>query len=138
MVGAASSPSWRYPMRLFLALPLLLAFAQDDAAIQDLIRRLDDGDPEIREKSQRELIKAGSKALEPLRKALSSESAEVRVRAAQAIRSIENDLKAREVYPAFKALALKRTGTAGEILEDLSRQTGVKFDASPEQRRTKA
>lgn len=125
-------------IRLLLALPLLLGFAQDDAAIQDLIRRLDDSDLEVREKAVRDLIQAGGKALEPLRKALSSESAEVRARAAQAIRSIEKDIRSREVCPDHKPLALKRTGTVAEILEDLGRLSGARFDASPELRALKA
>ncbi len=125
-------------IRLLLVLPLLFGFAQDESAIQDLIKRLDDSDLETREKAVRDLIKAGSKAVEPLRKALSSESAEVRVRAAQALKAIENDLRAREVYPEHKALSLKRSGNVGEILDDLGRLTGAKFDAAPEHREMKA
>jgi hypothetical protein len=83
------------------------------------------------------IIAAGPKALEPLRKAVSSESAEVRVRAAQAIKAIELAIKTREVYPDHKPLSLKKTATVGEILEELGRQTGAKFDASPEQRALK-
>lgn len=124
--------------RLLLAIPLLLGLAQDPSAIQDLIKRLDDSDLETREKAVRDLIKAGSKALEPLRRALSSESAEVRVRAAQALKAIESGLQAREVYPEPKALSLKRTGSVGEILDDLGRMTGARFDAAPEHRELKA
>ncbi|HTF55993.1 MAG TPA: HEAT repeat domain-containing protein, partial [Planctomycetota bacterium] len=123
---------------LLLALPLILGLLQDDARIDDLVRKLDDADLEVREGAVRDLVKAGAKALEPLRKALKSESAEVRLRATQALRTIENDLKARQVCPEHKPLALKRSGTVGEILDDLAGQTGAKFDASPSLRESKA
>lgn len=124
-------------LRILLAIPLVLAFTQDDATIQDHIRRLDDSDLEVREKALRELIKAGSKALEPLRKVLASESAEVRSRATQAIRAIESELQSREAYPAYKAWTLKRSGTVGEILDDLVKLTGVRVEASAEHRAKK-
>jgi len=122
---------------LLIALPLLVGFVQDEAAIQDMIRRLDDADLEVREKAVKDLIAAGSKALEPLRKAAASESAEVRARAAQAMKAIELAIGIRQVYPDHKPLSLKRTGTVGEILEDLVRLTGARIDASPEQRALK-
>jgi hypothetical protein len=125
-------------IRLLIALPLLVALPQEDAAIQALIRKLDDADLEVREKAVRDLIQTGARALEPLRKALTSESAEVRARAAQAIRSIEHEVRSREVCPAYKPLALKRAGTVAEVLEDLSRLAGARFDASPDLRAMKA
>lgn len=125
-------------IRLLLVLPLLLGVAQDEPAIQDLIKRLDDSDLEAREKAMRELIKIGAKALEPLRKAASSESAEVRVRAEQAIRAIETEIKSREVCPPGKPFTLKRAGTVGEILDELNRLTGGRFEATLEQREIKA
>src|SRR5258705_8025957 len=123
---------------LLLALPLVLGLFQDEAGIDDLVRKLDDADLEAREGAVRDLVKAGAKALEPLRKALKSESAEVRLRATQALRTIENDLKARQVCPDPKPLALKRSGTVGEILDDLARQSGAKIDAAPALRESKA
>ena len=125
-------------IRVLLALPLLLGFAQDDSSIQDLIKRLDDSSLEVREKAARDLVKIGAKALEPLRKAASSENAEVRVRAEQAIRAIETEIKSREVCPPSKPFTLKRTGTVGEILDELGRLSGAQFDATPEQRGLKA
>ena len=125
-------------LRLALLLPLLVGFAQDDATIHELIRKLDDADLEVRDKAVRELIQAGAKAMEPLRKAATSESAEVRMRATQAIRAIESDIKAREVCPPHKALDLKKSGTVGQILADLIRQTGFTFQASADQMALKA
>src|SRR5688572_10179204 len=117
-------------IRLILALPLLFGFAQDDAAIRELIRKLDDADVEVRDQAMRDLIQAGPKALEALRKAMTSDSAEVRMRSGQALKVIETEVKAREVCPPHKALGLKQSGTVGEILEELSRRTGARFDAS--------
>ena len=124
--------------RLLLAVPLLLGFVQDEAAIRDLIRKLDDTDLEVRESALAKLVQAGPPALEPLRQASKSESAEVRIRAAQAIRAIEVHVRTREIYPAFKPLGLKRSATVGELLDDLAARTGTKFEATAEQRKLKA
>ena len=125
-------------MRFLLALPLLLGFAQDDAAIRDLIKRLDDTDLEVREKALKDLIQAGPKALDALKKALASESAEVRSRAGQAIRAIELERSRGEVCPPYRKFTLKRSGTVGEILDDLVRETGIQAEASKEFRDRKA
>lgn len=125
-------------IRLMLVLPLLLGFAQDDAALQDLIKKLDDSSLEVREKALRDLVKLGPKALESLRKAVSSESAELRVRAEQAIRAIELEVKSREVCPPSKPFTLKKSGTVGEILDELARLSGTPFEAATEQRELKA
>src|SRR5262245_60101676 len=125
-------------LRFLLALPLLLGFAQDDATIRDLIRKLDDSDLEVRDKAQRDLIQAGAKAMEALKKALASDSAEVRSRAGQAIRAIELERSKAEVCPPYKKFTLKRSGTVGEILDDLVRETGIQLDASKEFRERKA
>ena len=122
---------------LMLALPLLLGFVQDEAAIRDLIRKLDDTDLEVRDKALTELTKAGRAALELLRQAEKSESAEVRARATQAIRVIESQLKAKEVYPEYKPLPLKKSGTVGEILDELAKQSGAKFEVAAELRQLK-
>src|SRR5688572_6887255 len=127
-----------FMLRLLLVLPLLAGFVQDDAALHDLLRKLDDADLEVRDKAVRDLIQVGARALEPLRKAMKSESAEVRTRAAQALRAIESDLQAREVCPPHKALNLKRSGTVGEILDELARSTGLRFDASADLKSLKA
>jgi hypothetical protein len=124
-------------IRLLLALPLLVSFAQEPT-IEDLIKRLDDSDLEAREKAVKDLIKIGAKALEPLRKAAASESAEVRARAEQAIRFIEIGIKSREVCPPYPAFTLKHSGTVGEVLDELAKLSGARIEASAEQRAGKA
>jgi len=116
-------------MRLILPLllPLFLAPLQDDSRIKDLIGKLDDVELETRENATQDLIKAGTPALQALREALKSGSAEVRKRAETAIRAIESDVKAREVCPPYKPLALKGDkAPIAELIAELEKQAGVR------------
>ncbi len=126
-------------MRQTAALLLLLAApsgAQDEARIRDLVRQLEDDSVETRERAQKELVAAGPAALPALRKALAdagdaADRGELRVRAGAAIRRIELDLKAREVYQEPKPVTLQgRDLKLSQALESIARQAGIRIDAS--------
>lgn len=70
---------------------LVLAFAfavQDDARIEELVRKLSDPSIEVREEAGRELVRIGAKAVPFLEKAAASGDPEARERAAAALRKI--------------------------------------------------
>ncbi len=124
-------------MRALAAAFLLLAPpAQDDARVLDLIRQLEDDSIEARERAQKELVRIGEPALPPLRKAVeqagsADDRGELRVRGGAAIRQIELAVKARTVYQEPKLVTLGPSGTKlSEALAAISRQTGVRIDAS--------
>lgn len=119
-----------------LALAALPAAPQDDARIKELIQKLDDDGFEAREQAEKELVAIGEPALPLLRKAAEEaekrkDGGEVKVRTLSALRAIEFAAKARQVYIEPKKVTLKLMGSdLGQVLDELARQTGVKFDAS--------
>jgi len=126
-------------MRRFLialALAALPAAAQDDARIKELILKLDDDGFEAREQAEKELVAIGEPALPLLRKAAEEaekrkDGGEVKVRTLSALRAIEFAAKARQVYVEPKKVTLKLAETElGRVLDEIAKQTGVKFDAS--------
>jgi hypothetical protein len=123
-----------------LAIALFLAAlppaAQEDARIRDLVQKLEDDRYEVRDESQKELVRLGEAALPLLRKAFQEageepDRGELRVRAQAAIRQIELDVKARAVYRDPKPVTLRVSDARlSEVAADLARQTGLKVDAT--------
>lgn len=119
-------------IRLLLPL-LLLAPAQDDAAVRALAQKLEDDAFDVREQAQADLVKLGEAALPALRRLLSesTERAELRLRLAAAVREIETAVKARAVCPEPRLVTVKADGLPlARILEELGRQADVRIDAS--------
>lgn len=117
-----------------LCLLALLPPAQEDARLQDLVRKLEDDAFDVREQAQSDLVKLGEPALPALRKILeeSKDRAELRLRVAAALREIETLAKSRLVCPDAKLATLKAEAQPlGRVLEELARQYGVTIDASP-------
>jgi len=116
---------------LFVVLALSL-FAQD-AAVRELLQKLEDDRVETREQAQKELAALGEAALPPLREVVESpnSSGELKLRAAATIREIELNVKAAKVYREPARVSLKATDKPlREVLDDLSRQAGVAIDSS--------
>ncbi len=74
-----------------------------EETITQLIKQLDDDDPQPRDKAQEELIKIGKPALNALGKAAQSSSQEVQSRAKKAIRRIKINTQLWEFDPLKKA-----------------------------------
>jgi hypothetical protein len=116
-------------MRYLLALTLFLLPAQDDAKILELIRQLDASSVEERDAAYEQLVKIGAGALAALKKAAESDSsAEVRSRAAEAVRAIDIAEKMKTAYVEPKRVTLKHDGTVRAALEEIGKQAGVKID----------
>jgi len=114
--------------RLLLLLPLL-APVQDAA---ELIRKLEDDAFDVRERAQADLVKLGEAALPALRKALgeSKDRAELRLRVEAAVREIDLAVKTRQVCPEPKLITLKSDGPLPLILDEISKQAGLRLEAS--------
>jgi len=115
---------------LLLAAGLFLAPLQDDAQIKELIRKLDDSDFQTRDEAFHALVKAGPKAVALLKEAAEkSTSAEVKTRAADAIKAIDLAVKAASVYrePARINAAFADTPLP-RALEDVAKQAGVRLE----------
>lgn len=119
-------------MRVLAAI-LLVFLAPQDPKLRELIQRLEDDRVEAREQAQKDLAALGDAALPALQEVLDSEqsSGELKLRAAAAMRMIELAAKMAKVYfePARVTLQCADT-TLGEVLGRVSRQAGVKIDAS--------
>ena len=83
----------------------------DTAAIDQLIRQLDDDAFEVRRQAQHELTELGESALPAVRAALQSPSAEVRSRAREIVRQVEHERLLRE----FRQLALPTSDAAIDL-----------------------
>ncbi len=115
------------------ALVLLLSLPQDDARILEWIRALDDEAVETRDKAFAALVEAGTAAEPGLRKVAEGGGAEVRARAADALRAIGWK---RRYDPGPSLITIRREDAPlQEILEELRKQsaTPVAFgDLEPE------
>jgi hypothetical protein len=109
----------------------LLPGLQDPAALQDLLRRLEDDRLEAREQAQEALVALGEPVIPVLETALLSASPETRARLEDTLARIRISVEVRGVYREGPLIRLKgeaRPLTA--VLADLERQSGVKMDAS--------
>jgi hypothetical protein len=119
-------------MRLLAMLLLVVSWGQD-ASIADLLRRLEDDQAELREAAQRSLVTLGDRALPALHEVIDSPdaSAELKLRASAVIRQIEQAAKEAKVFTEPRRITLAaRDQALGDILREISRQTGVSIDAS--------
>jgi hypothetical protein len=112
---------------------LVLALLPQDAAVRELLQKLEDDRVESREQAQKELAALGEAALPLLREVAESprSSGELKLRAAATIREIELNVKAAKVYREPARVTLKATDQPlRAVLDDLSRQAGVAIDSS--------
>ncbi len=112
---------------------LALSLLPQDAAVRDLLQKLEDDRVESREQAQKELCALGDAALPALREVVDSptSSGELKLRAAATIREIELNVKAAKVYREPARVSLKASDKPlREVLDDLSRQAGVAIDSS--------
>jgi len=123
-------------MRSIAAVLILLSLPQDDARVQELIQQLEDDNFDVRDRAEKALVAAGDAALGPLKKAIADAQArkdggELLLRSTSALRQIELASKARKVYQDPKTVTLRvRDEELGKVLDEVSRQTGAKIDAS--------
>ncbi len=116
-------------MAIALGLSLSLG-AQDDTAIKDLIRKLDDSEFQVREDAFNALVKMGAKAVPALKEAAEKgDSPEVKLRASEALRAIDLAEKTGQVYrdPALVTADFKGEPLA-KAIEEIARQAGVKVE----------
>src|SRR5258706_4124947 len=124
------------PALALLALLAPAASAQDEARIRELIQKLDDDSFEVREQAEKDLVAIGEAAVPLLKKAAEEaeqrkDRGELKVRTTSALRAIDFDLKARKVYADPPRVTLKlKDSYLTKALEEITRQTGVKFIAS--------
>jgi hypothetical protein len=119
-------------MRTLFAV-LMFALFQQDAAVRDLLQKLEDDRVETREQAQKGLAALGEAALPALREVAESaqSSGELKLRAAATIREIELNAKAAKVYREPARVTLKASDKPlRAVLDDLSRQAGVAIDSS--------
>jgi len=112
---------------------LILALFHQDAAVRELLQKLEDDRVETREQAQKELAALGEAALSALREVAESaqSSGELKLRAAATIREIELSVKAAKVYREPARVTLKASDKPlRAVLDDLSRQAGVPIDSS--------
>src|SRR5262245_37824411 len=119
---------WRdWVVALALGLSVLAVRAEDrpDAAqISKLIEQMGSGDFDEREKATRALDQIGAPALEALRKATSSDDAEIKKRAQELVGAIERRAESRQLLgPKMVRLQFKDTPLA-EAVADLSKRSG--------------
>ncbi|MBI2933071.1 MAG: HEAT repeat domain-containing protein [Planctomycetes bacterium] len=112
-----------------LALP---APGQEDATLRELIRKLDDADFQTREDAFHELVRLGAKALPLLKEAAdTSDSTEVKLRAADAIRAIDLAVKVAGVYREPHRITADFVETPlAQALEEIARQAGVRVEGA--------
>lgn len=111
---------------------LLLASAQDlPQRIDGALQRLADDALDVREAAASELGELGPDAVAPLRERLEGLDAERRGRVQEAIRRIEERQKLARVLPPLRRATLEASEKPlREVLEEISKQTGVPIDLS--------
>lgn len=119
-------------MKIFLLLAPLL-FLQD-GDLDRLLQQLGESDPARRDQAVQKLHEIGPSSREALQKALKSEDPEVRARANGLLETFEKErlqaeLEAKERKKVFPRVTLEAVDRPrGEILAELSRQTGWSWD----------
>jgi hypothetical protein len=112
---------------------LLLGAGFQDPDVPDLLRRLEDDNADVREKAQKQLSLLGESAIPLLKETAESprSSGELKLRIIAAIKEIELSAKIAKVFQEPKPITLKASDTPlREILEDLSKRTGVGIEYS--------
>jgi hypothetical protein len=100
-------------------LALFMALAQDPAEIQEWVRKLGDEDFATREEAERRLAQIGGAAASELEKASTSPDPEVRERSLRILAAIERNEGRRRLLGIPLRIALDRTASVREILEEL-------------------
>lgn len=126
------------PLALCLLVSSLLAVADptpgpaDEPAVTSLISQLGSANFTQREAAERRLDALGARALEPLRNACQSPNAEVARRARELVTRIERRVEnERALAPTAVELRAK-DAPIGDVLADLSKQSGYKVVLSKE------
>lgn len=102
----------------------------DEEKVRRLIEALADSSIEARESAMQALIDLGEPAADALKKAAASEDSEVRERSECALVEIRRRSKLRSLYRERKPLGLQfENATVDEVVRDLSRKAGIRFQA---------
>ncbi|MCI0458657.1 MAG: hypothetical protein L0Z62_16975 [Gemmataceae bacterium] len=115
---------------LALGLPIPTR-AQESKKVAALIGQLGARDFRAREQATKALEALGSQALEALRQACKSDSAEVRWRAAGLVRRIERRLASEQLLTPTKIRLNYKDTPLDDVLQDLMKRTGVQVRLQP-------